>query len=85
MIQSDSQNPLLLGGGEWTGSSVLVDEVGLRRNELLRETQSTMSGERERELTVYPVVQLPVLVCRFVGTTRVWSRASPGSIVPSVV
>ena len=75
---------MLLGGGEWTSSSVPVGEVGLRRNELLRETQS-MFGEREREPTVYPVVQLPVLVSRFVGTNRVWSRASPGSIVPSVV
>jgi len=59
-----------MGGGKLVASSVPADEVDLRRNELLRETQN-MSAERERELTVYPVVQLCMLFRRFVGTTRV--------------
>ena len=87
---SDSQNPLPpdggegMSGGERTSSSVPADKVGLKRNELLRETQN-MSGERERELTVYPVGQLPVLVCRFVETTQVCSRFFLDSVVPSIV
>ena len=87
---NDSQNPLppdgggRMGCGEWTSSSVPEDEVGLRRNELLHETLN-MSGEREGELTAYPAVQLPVLVCRFVGMTRVRSCFVFDSIVPSIV
>ena len=71
-----------MGGRKWTNSSVPADGVSLRQNKLLRETQS-MSAERERELTVYPVVQLPVLVGRFVGTPRVFSCHFFDSIVPS--
>jgi len=44
-----------------------------------------MSGEREKELTAYPIVQLPVLVCRFIGTTRVRSCQGIDSVVPSIV
>jgi len=81
---SDSQNPLPADGGEWTSSSVPADKIGLRRNELPRKPQN-MSGERERELTVYPVVQLPGLVCRFVGTSRVRSCQGIDSVLPSIV
>ena len=78
---SNSQKPLPLddgegmGDGEWASSPVPLspDEMSLRQNKLPRETQN-ISAECERELTVYPVVQLPVLVRRFVGTTRVCSR-----------
>lgn len=63
-----------MGGGELASSSIplSVDEIGLRRNGPPRETWN-MSGEHKRELTVYPVVPLPVLVCRSVKTTRVRS------------
>ena len=87
---SDSQNPLPadggegMGNGEWSSSSVPADRACLRRNELPRETQS-MSGEREKKLTVYPVMQLAVLACRFVGTTRVCHYRFFDSIVPSIV
>jgi len=61
-----------MGDGEWASSPVPLppDEIGLRRNKLPRETQN-ISADGERELTVYPVAQFPVLVRRFVGTTRV--------------
>lgn len=70
---------------EWASSLVPLspDEIGLRRNEFPREIQN-MSGECERELTVYPLVPLPVLVCRFVETTRISPCRVFGSIVPSI-
>jgi len=73
-----------MGGGKLVNSSVPADEVDLRRNELPREIQS-ISARRERGLTVYHVVQLPVLACRFAGTTRVFSCGLFDSIVPSIV
>ena len=73
-----------MGGGKFASSSVPGDGIGLRRNKLPREIQN-MPGERERELTVYPAVQLPALVCKSVGTIRVCSCRVFGSIVPSIV